>query len=189
MDYKDLTAISIKTAATVLLFWYVAAFPAAVVNVYFMFKNQAVYEQASHVAVLQGAVFALLPQLLGLLFALFVFLFPRSVSNKLVAGAPLSSQPEFLATFQYAALRLVGVYFIYRGLMDVAYYVTKLYVRDAEQVIAFGRTVPSSWSPDEAAGLVSSLVEIVVAVWIVLGARGILGVVDWLRGRDEPARD
>jgi len=189
MDYKDLTALLIKTAATVILFWYVAAFPAALVNVFFMFKNEAIYEQASHVAVLQGAIFTLLPQLLGLLLALFVFLFPRSVSNKLVAGAPLSSQPQFLAAFQYAALRLVGLYFIYRGVVDVAYYVTKLYVRDAEQLMAYGRGVPSSWSPDEAAGLVSSLVEIVFAVWLVLGARGIVGIVDRLRGRDEPVRD
>jgi len=57
-----------------------------------------------------------------------------------------------------------------------------MYARDADYVSAYGASIPVRTTPDDIAGVVSSLAEVLFALWLVLGARGILGFFDRLRG-------
>lgn len=44
MDYKDLTAILLKTAATAMLMWFLASLPGAVSGVLTLLNNPAMHE-------------------------------------------------------------------------------------------------------------------------------------------------
>ena len=184
MDYKDLTAILIKTAAAVLLFWFLAALPASIVTAAITLKNPAMYQQYADIAPALVILSILLPNLLGLLVALSIFMFPRSVGNKLVQGAPLSRQPQLLDNLQYVALRLIGFFYLYRCVVDLVFYLARVYVRSS-QYMDTGSPVPGAWSPDDIAGIASTGVEILLAFWLILGARGIIGIFDRIRGRVE----
>ena len=182
MDYKDLTAILIKTAATVMLFYFAASVPAAIWGIVIAFNAGPLPEGAQPV-VWQTALSTGLSVAGGMAIAIFVFLFPRSVANKLIQGEPLSSTPNAMLNVQVAALRIIGIYYIYRSIVDAAYYAGRIYVRYSIAGGTSGVAPPGTYTPEDVAGLISTSIEMCLAICLVLGARGLLGLIDRLRGR------
>ncbi len=171
MDYKDFTALLVKIIGAILIFWYLSWLPGAIGSA-FMAQSFS-----------QGFFFNILPVVLPLLLAILIFQFPATLTNKLISGASVSSQTELLLVAQQVLLKLLGLFYIFRSVVDLVFHVSKIYFFERMSE-AYGIAKPQSiWSPDVAAGIACTLVELALAIWLAFGSKGILNFVDRIRGR------
>lgn len=173
MDYRDLATLLLKLIGAVLLFWYVAWLPDAI--------SRAL--QAG--SLWQSLLFVFLPGIVPLVLGWFFFSFPGKITNKLVSGRSISSEPAFLAGIELVALRVIALFYLFRGSVDLVYHVSRAYARNRMAAVDEQPLLPMWFSVDEIAGIISTLVELAIAVWLLLGTRGILAAVTRLRGRNE----
>lgn len=173
MDYKDLTSILLKTAGATLIFWYVSWLPSALSTGFeWPFDGAKLFIE-------------LLPPLFGLGLALFIFNFPATITNKLINGEKLSQSEGLANTLQVGAIRLIGIYHLLTGTIDLVHHfsVALLTPRLYENMgIA---QPPSGWTPDLIGWTISTFIELAIALWFVLGAEGIIRLVHKTRGRDK----
>jgi hypothetical protein len=117
------------------------------------------------------------------LVAVGLWFFPLAVARKLLPKATLD-QPTNLPVedVQRAGFCLLGLWVLTESIPDLIYY-----------AVAFAvSTSPSSlmsFEKNTYANVAHSIVEFVIGVWLLLGARGLLGVLRWARtaGTGEPS--
>jgi len=172
MDYKDLTALLVKLVGAVLIFWSLAWLPSAI--------SGALQAKIFW----QGLLISVVPTLIPLLLAILLFTFPALIANKLIDGSKLENPHTFTKELELLALRLIGVYYLFRGGVDLVYHIAKLGLT-ARIYEAHGTPPPpSAWTPDLAANVVSTVVELCFALWLTLGSKGIVNVIHRIRARD-----
>lgn len=173
MDYKDLTALLAKLTGAILLFWYISWLPTFV---------PAALEAPSF----WWAIFvSIVPSVVPLLLAFVLFTFPATVTNKFIDGSKISTSNSFLVALEILALRLIGVFYVFNSIVDLAGHFSKVLITP---VIYEKMGVPApytAWTPDLAAWVIATLVELGLAIWLVLGAQGIAKAIQRLRSRDE----
>lgn len=169
MDYKDITAILLKTIGAVLIFWHLTWLPASFV--YFLKEPFDAY----------GFLVVAVPAFLGLGIGVFIFTFPATISNKLIAGAKLSKTESFTASIQIVILRLIGIYHVFIALTDLLGHFSKA-ILISRQYKDMGMA-QSGWTPDTLAWTIATLLELAIAIWFVLGAEGIVRMIQKIRGR------
>ena len=170
MDYKDLTALLAKLTGAVLLFWYISLLPSLIPGVL----------QAPS---FWWAIFVnIVPSIIPLLLAIALFVFPATVTNKLVNGNKLNTDAAFLAGLEILALRLIGVFYVFNSMVDLTYHFAKVLITPSIYE-KMGVIAPiTAWTPDAAAWTLATFVELGLALWLVFGAHGIANAIQRLRG-------
>lgn len=173
MDYKDLTALLAKLVGAVLIFWYVSWLPTLVPG-------------ALQAPSFWWAIFVnVIPSIVPLSLAVVLFTYPATVTNKLVGGSEISTDDSFLVALEILALRLIGVFYVFNSVVDMATHFSKVLITPSLYE-KMGMPAPSTgWTPDLAAWTIATFVEFGLALWLVLGARGIANAIQRLRGRND----
>lgn len=170
MDYKDLTALLAKLTGAVLLFWYISSLPSLIPGVL----------QAPS---FWWAIFVnIVPSIVPLLLAIVLFVFPATVTNKLVKGNKLDTNVAFLAGLEILALRLIGVFYVFNSIVDLVTHFAKVLITPSIYEKMGMIAPPTAWTPDTAAWTLATFVELGLALWLVFGAHGIANAIQRLRG-------
>ena len=172
MDYKDLTAILVKTAGAIMFFWYLPWLLSLILNV--------INQSSSGIALFIYA----LPTIVGLAFAVLLFTFPSTISNKLISGEKLNHDATFVDSLQIVAMRLAGLYYVATSIFDLIHnFATVILTPTIYEKM--GVTPPlTGWTPDLAAVTITTFVELAIGLWLILGAEGILRMIKVIRGRN-----
>jgi hypothetical protein len=173
MDYKDVTAILLKIVGAALVFWYVALLPSTI----FGALGAKTLGQALGLAIFPGV----LPLLLGI----FLFMFPATVSNKLIDGSKLAPTTKGFREFEVFALRAVGVFFVFRALVDLAYHLAKVFMTNSIYDAYGTSRPPTPWTLESAAGVIATVIELGLAIWLAIGTQGLVRLLDRTRGREQ----
>lgn len=173
MDSKDLSAILIKITGAILIFWYLTGLPNLL--------PLAMKEQITFLWLLNEA----LPLIIGLVFAGALFAFPSTITNKLITGEKLNLNTDLVVSLQIIAIRLIGVYHIMMGLCDLTHHFSKALLTPGIYERMGVTAPPSGWTPDLIAWVIATIVELLLALWFVIGAEGILRLIQKVRGKSD----
>lgn len=174
MDYKDLTAILLKITGAALIFIYLPWLPASIpIALNTPFNGLRLF-------------FELLPTLTGLAIAFVIFKFPASIANKLISGPKLTENQAFVTSLQVVALRLIGIYHTFMAITDLAHHFSVAVLTPRMYKSFVGYASPQSgWTPELVGWTIATFIELMIALWFVLGAEGILRLVEKVRGRGD----
>jgi len=171
MDYKDLTALLLKVAGAVLLFWHISWMPSLIPD------------EAGGSFFWLAFLKAWLPSIGSLLLALVLFLFPATVANKLIQGQSLNSDKSFLISFQILALRLIGVSYAIKSIVELVGHLVRI-ILTPKIYMEMGQMPPlTAWTPALAGYVVGALIELGLALYLVFGAEGLSNMIQKIRGR------
>lgn len=165
MDYRALVVLSVRTVGLVLLVYTVTTAPAHIAA--FVLSPQR------EIPVFIGVVIA--PIVVPLVFGWVLLAFPAS-STRVIVGEPFAVGTELERLLQPVVFAGIGLFYLVRGLIDVAYYFA-LRVFDDGQYGDFRLFA----NPDYSAGFVSTLVELAAGVALILGSRGMSRLVTSIR--------
>lgn len=118
-------------------------------------------------------LFAFLPVVIAFL----LWRFPLSVASALIPKATNREKPKPLSEpeIQVVAFSILGLWLLASAIPDVFYWVIYAY---RMETVGF-RNV--ELTPQNIAGIVSTTVELVLGLWLLLGSKGIVGIVRRLR--------
>ena len=165
MDLKDISAVLLKTVGLVMLAFALFEIPS------YLPPRVSLTEYSLLSATVDAAAILTLPIILGLL----LWFFPGTVVNKIVSGEKLSGERFGVREFERVALTIFGAWLIAYGIADLIYIVSSMVVLQKvyEQSPAIARHMP---------GLITSIAKVALGFGLALGAKGITGVVQRIRG-------
>jgi hypothetical protein len=108
----------------------------------------------------------------------FLWFFPLTVARKLLPAMkePRSEQSISAPVGLSLGLTLIGVWIFARGLVDAVYWLTLIVrMRQLNQEMGF------VWPADQTASIVTTVFELVLGAWLVLGNAGLRRVIYKLR--------
>jgi len=160
VDYRALVVLIIKTAGLVLVLQTIALLPDRLVG-YF-----TAFERSSALFVGLVVVPFVVPMAIGVL-----MLWLPATTARAVVGAPLASGTDLERLIQPLIFSGIGLFFSLEGVRALAYYV------------AFNHYAQDAYANDPAAraDVVSNVVSLAIGAALMLGARGLSGLVQKLR--------
>jgi hypothetical protein len=166
VDTKSIAVVLLKITGLVLIVISISGLPA-----YFPLTGDAY--KFSIREVLATAAVALGPlAIIGLI----LWFFPGTVANKIVSGEPSDPSAGGARPIELAALTVLGVYLVTHAILGA--------VRDGVLLILVSRdngnfsAVPASVT----AHIAATIAELLIGVALCIGARGVMRVIERLRG-------
>lgn len=176
MDYRSLTKLFIKIGGMLVILY---AFNQASASF-----SLAGTLYAKEGALLNALIVGVVPVLFPLALGVALFYFPGAVANRVLADDVKENEAERLpiTRIEEAALVLVAVYILVHSLGDVAYWVSrvKLYHVFIETQ---GLSLVPPLVPEDFAQIIAAGFQIIIALCIFFGARGLIQLKDKFRGR------
>lgn len=118
---------------------------------------------------------ALTPLVMMLSASVCMIFFPRTIAGKFVpVMGGETKDPPSVGDLEHLGTALLGLYFLVQVVLDVTYMITLWFAYKE-----YGTKM--SWTPDHVATLAVAAVEFGLAVWLLLGARGLFGLLRWAR--------
>jgi hypothetical protein len=153
---EDFVAVAARLLSIYILFGILQGVPSAL---QVMFAGQDVA---------WGALFAFFLAL-GALLCAFLWFFPLTVARKLlpVMSEPRSEEAIDASIALSLGLTLLGAWFFANALIDTSYWLVYLF---RSRQVEGGAL---HWSHEQVAHMVATVVELVVALWLLLGSGGI----------------
>jgi hypothetical protein len=116
--------------------------------------------------------------LLLVLIAIYLWLFPLTVTNKLLSFQKYSgteSQSVSYEQFQFVAFTLLGIYLLFNVVSDVIYWATILFIsfRDSN--------IPIELSLDQKGQIVATAIELIFVLFLLLSTNGIVKLLHKIR--------
>lgn len=101
--------------------------------------------------------------------------FPRIIAGNLVpvVGGE-THEPPSVTELERLGTALLGLYFLVQAVLDATYMIT-LWFAFKEYSSEW------TWTPDYVSTIVVAAVEFAIAIWLLLGARGLFGLLRWAR--------
>jgi hypothetical protein len=130
-----------------------------------------------------GAGFVVTVSAVLLLAAVGLWFFPLAVARKLLPKATLDQPtPLPVEQVQRAGFCLLGLWVLTEAVPDLIYYAVAFTVSTKPSALM-------SFEKDTYANVAHTIAEFVIGVWLLLGARGLVGVLRWARtaGAAEPS--
>jgi hypothetical protein len=163
VDQRAIVAVIVKTTGLLLLIYTLLFAPERIVDYLMAGKGS--------VALLFGAV--VFPVVLPAAVGVFLFRFPSVAAKSVIGNSPAISS-DFHAQLQVVIFSGIGLYFLMQGATRIAFYVSLYALFDNQYAGSLS-------DPARRANLVSAAVSTALGVWLVLGARGVAGLVAKLR--------
>jgi hypothetical protein len=176
MDARAFTKLLVKIAGLFALFYVIATVPS-----YLSLIPTLIRESAPWWAYLTGVV---APIVFSLGLALALLLLPGTITNAVVqdAAAPAESPVFDIARVEEGAVALLAIYLFFRALSDAAYWIARLKLYylmvDSRSIVPAPAPIPGDF-----AGIVATGLELVLAVALFFGARGLVRLKNKIRGR------
>lgn len=112
--------------------------------------------------------------------AVALWFFPLAVARKLLPRATLDQPtPLPVEQVQRVGFCLLGLWVFTEAVPDLIYYAVAF-------ALSKGPTAPISFERTSYPNVAHTIVEFVIAVWLLLGARGLLGLLQWARAAGTP---
>jgi len=165
VDYRALVVLSVRTAGLILLLRTLSLAPDRVAA--FVFGSER------SITFFVGAI--LVPILVPLVVGWFLLAFPAS-STRGIGGEPFASGTELERLLQPIVFAAIGLYYLVGGLADIGYYLALKAFDDGD----YG-TARLFANPQYSAGFINAILRTVVGVGLLLGARGLSGVISRFR--------
>ena len=118
---------------------------------------------------------ALTPTVMMFGAALCMIFFPRTIAAKFVPVVPNESKdPPAIGQLEVLGCALLGLYFLVEAVLDASWLIAYYFA---------GRqwNYPWQWTQQNVSTLAVAAGEFIVAVWLLLGAKGLFGLVRWAR--------
>lgn len=129
-----------------------------------------------------GAGFVVAVCAVLVLAAVALWIFPLAVARKLMPKATLDQPtPLPVEQVQRAGFCLLGLWVLTEAIPDLIYYATAFAVSTSPSALM-------SFDKNTYANVAHTIVEFLLGVWLLLGARGLVGLLRWARtaGTGEP---
>ncbi|MFA6901487.1 MAG: hypothetical protein WC236_00220 [Gallionellaceae bacterium] len=175
MDHRSLSNLLIRLTGVIILLSSILEMPRTVVSLSTTIDQGDSLESA----IVMSALAVLLPSLIGL----FLLWFPDTVTNRLL------SRPESEAAvavdykkLQQLAFCALGLYFISSALYDALYWFAKVKMYYSVFAVELTYMKAPTLLPDDFAGIVSTALQFVIGIVLLLGGNGISTFVSKLRG-------
>lgn len=164
MDYRDISTLLLRIAGVVIVIFAVIQIPGHFLNYYRL--------QEDSLLLFLGT--AALPVALTILLGVLLWLFPNTVTNKIVGG---SDQPSGfdLEKIQVIAFSVLGLYVLVRAVGDLVYWGSFMTM---SSTIEPGGTLLSL---DRYADLFATLAEFVLGLFLTFGSKGLSSLVAKVR--------
>lgn len=108
-----------------------------------------------------------------LMFGLLLWLFPASIASTIIKkDLPTKSEEKFLVSVEKIAIRVLGLYLFYHGIMDLV----SQYASYHQATEMFGKNLNFSGKERFTIGFIVIGIKIVLALLLMLGAAGISGL-------------
>lgn len=110
------------------------------------------------------------------LLAILLWIFPLATARQLLprAAQEQSIAPPAAESIERAGFCLLGLWLLVRTLPELVFDGVRLY-------LYFTPGSPLAPRPDDYAGMAAHGIELVLAIWLLLGAKGLLGAIRWAR--------
>jgi hypothetical protein len=180
MDYRSLSSLALRLAGVLIVVHGIAGIPDTFIDLY-LFASREIPESALRSALLASLLAGALPLFLGLM----LIYFPSVVANRVVPTDAIGREGSLAyQDLQALAFSVLGVYFIAMSLYDAVYWVAKARVYYMIMENAAGTFPnPPALLPDDFGGFVYAGVRFLGGVILLLGGRGLSGLLQRLRGR------
>jgi len=166
MTDKQWVGLGVRVSGILLGIYFIAF----VIRTLSFFKHP---ETAANIDVTAYVVLAIII----LLIVVLMIAFPLTVAGKIVpgelGGGSISSESK--ESIQRAILSVAGIIILAIRLPDLAYWFVYIMMLNNQE--GFDGTL----GPDIIAPLVTTFIEIAIALWLILGAKGIIGEIRKLR--------
>lgn len=176
MDYKDLTSLLVRLAGLVMVVLTVADLPNWIPPGMALLRKKSFLECIFVVGV---------PLIIPLLVGASLAFFPRSIANKIIRADNLPPEPAgILPQLEQVAFGVLGMYLLFRGLSDMVFHLSEMLFLQRQASMAHVKITEPILTPTKFGYLVATVGEIVFAVWLLVGTKGVLGVVRRLRSQN-----
>lgn len=176
MDHKALSALLIKLAGAFIIINALTDFPRYFANVVSLGGN----DLPLWILLAGGA----LPLLVPLLAGVGMFMFPGMITNRLIhTPAEQESLVQATPRLEAAAFSVLGGYLVFRAIADAAYLFSKFKLYE-KVILQDPIYVGPNILPDEFASFVTTGIEFLMGVSLLLGAKGLVRLKDRIRGRE-----
>ena len=118
---------------------------------------------------------ALTPTVMMFGASLCMIFFPRMIAAKFVPVVPNESKdPPAIGQLELLGSALLGLYFLVEVALDVTWMISYYFS-------ALQWNTPWTWSPQNASSLTVIIVQFIIAVWLLNGAKMLFRLVRWAR--------
>jgi len=176
MDARAFTKLLVKIAGLFALFYAITLVPSYLAVVPALIK-----ESAPWWTYLAGVV---APIIFFLGVALALLLLPGTITNAVIRGGGGAAENSSLdmARVEEAAVALLAIYLFFRGVSDAGYWIARLKVYylmvDSRSLLPAPALMPGDF-----AGIAATGLQLILAIVLFFGARGLVGLKNRLRGR------
>ena len=167
IDLRSIVRLVLKLSGLVMVIWGLVTVISFVPVVF----------PLSEVSMGRDALYVLFSPLVMVAFGLFLWLFPAPVTNTVFRkdSKDSAAEPRWAAELQVVGVSLLGLWLLYRAISDLVYHL--MVYRTRTQSTDFYTDGYTEFP----AFMVATLVEFVVAVFLLFGARGIVRVLRQVR--------
>lgn len=161
MTPHQILTLCIRLVALVWLLYTVSH-----VHELFAYLNEDQQVQISKTAILTFALFQIAMCAL-------LWLFPRSIAAKLLPGLNLTTETPTSTPVEWQTLGVIciGIWALTRALPDATYWFTYYNIMTANSNIDL-----SYFTPDQKAAMISTITELAIGLWLLLGAKGVVAI-------------
>jgi len=118
---------------------------------------------------------ALTPTVMMFGAALCMIFFPRTIAAKFVPVVPNESEdPPAIDQLEVLGSALLGLYFLVQVVLDVTWMISYYFS-------SLQWNTPWTWNPQNASSLTVIIVQFIIAVWLLNGAKMLFRLVHWAR--------
>jgi len=178
MNYSSMTSLALRVTGVIILVNVFSGVPKGILELIRLSEqaNNSTYTPAMLIALSAASI--ALPGVLGLLFVIF----PTKISEIIVDRKENETQTANHETLQLIILSALGAYFTATALFDSVYILAKLrlyfsFIENSEVM----RNAPKLL-PEDFASIVSTLCQLLIGLFLLLGSKGLSRGIIMLRG-------
>jgi hypothetical protein len=176
MEHRALAALIVRIAGLLIV---VSAITNAAKSFGPLFHPDSSEKIGLGLLLLSAVVSVIIPVVLGLV----LIYFPGAVTTKVLRIEGIETRGEIqVRPLQQVAFAAIGLWLVVYAILDSIYIYakTRIYIRLLEEMPAYVK--PPSISPDDFAGYVSSGVQLLIGILLLVGSRGLANAISRLRG-------
>jgi hypothetical protein len=176
MEQRGLAALIVRIAGLLIVVSAITNFAESLGP---LFRSDSLQKIGVELLLLSAVISLVIPIVLGLV----LIYFPVAITIKVLRVDALEAAAEIqVRPLQQVAFAAIGLWLVIHAILDFVYVYAKsqIYIRFFEDMPAYAKPLPVL--PDDFASYVSSGVQLLFGVSLLVGSRGLANVISRLRG-------